>query len=230
MLKRHQIQVLRQAGHSQQEVALLADVSRRSVQRVDIEVAVTHLDIAQERERRGVGRPAKAEAFRTLVAALLMSEPDVLSVEILRRAKLAGYRGGKTTLYDLIRTLRPATVRPLVRFEGLAGEFSQHDFGEVEVRFLDGRTTRVHFFASRLKYSRWVEVSVVADEQAETLVRALVGHFAAIGIREDLPSDDESLKDLATASLRQCARSPFRSPRSSRKCPRRRAGRAVCEL
>src|SRR5207249_2131866 len=50
----------------------------------------------------------------------------------------------------------PTTVRPLVRFEGLPGEFSQHDFGQVDVRFLDGARTRVRFFASRLKYSRWV--------------------------------------------------------------------------
>lgn len=181
MLKRHQIQVLRQAGHNQREVARLAGVSRRSVQRVDTEGAVTHLDMVQERERRGVGRPAKAERVRPLVAELLTREPDVLSVEILRRARLAGYHGGKTALYDLIRHLRPTTVRPLVRFEGLAGEFSQHDFGEVDVRFLDGHRQRVQFFASRLKYSRWVEVSLVPDQQAETLVRALVDHFAAIG-------------------------------------------------
>jgi hypothetical protein len=51
----------------------------------------------------------------------------------------------------------------------------------VEVRFLDGTRKRVHFFASRLKYSRWVEVTIVPDECAETLVRALVDHFAAIG-------------------------------------------------
>jgi transposase len=181
MLKRHQIQVLREACHSQREVARLAGVSRRSVQRVDREQAVTELDLRQERDRRGVGRPAKAEGFRSLVAELLTREPDVLSVEILRRATLAGYVGRKTALYDLIRQLRPTTVRPVVRFEGLAGEFSQHDFGEVDVCFLDGQRRRVHFFASRLKYSRWVEVSLVPDQQAETLVRALVDHFAAIG-------------------------------------------------
>jgi hypothetical protein len=33
------------------------------------------------------------------------------------------------------------------------GEFSQHDFGHVDVTFVDGRKKRVHFFASRLKYS-----------------------------------------------------------------------------
>jgi hypothetical protein len=37
MLKRHEIQVLRRAGHAQTEVATLAGVPRRSVQRVDTE-------------------------------------------------------------------------------------------------------------------------------------------------------------------------------------------------
>ena len=39
----------------------------------------------------------------------------------------------------------------------------------------------MHFFASRLKYSRWAEVTLVPDEQVETLVRALVDHVAAFG-------------------------------------------------
>ena len=49
------------------------------------------------------------------------------------------------------------------------------------MRFLDGTQRRIHFFASRLKYSRWVEVTIVPDEQTETLVRTLVDHFTAIG-------------------------------------------------
>jgi transposase len=181
MLKRHEIQVLRRAGHSQIEVATLAGVARRSVQRVDAEAIVTHIDTAREREARGIGRPAKAEPFRAFVVATLAVDPDLLSVEILRRAKLKGYAGGKTALYDLVSALRPTTVRPLVRFEGLAGEFSQHDFGHVDVRFISGAQKRIHFFATRLKYSRWVEVTIVPDEQTETLVRTLVDHFAAIG-------------------------------------------------
>jgi transposase len=181
MLKRHEIQVLRRAGHSQIEVATLAGVSRRSVQRVDTEATVTQIDAAREREERGIGRPAKAEPFRSVIAEILAQEPELLSVEILRRAKLKGYTGGKTALYTLISALRPKTIRPLVRFEGLAGEFTQHDFGHVDVRFLDSTEKRVHFFASRLKYSRWVEVTIVPDERAETLVRTFVDHFAAIG-------------------------------------------------
>jgi transposase len=100
---------------------------------------------------------------------------------LLRRAKLKGYAGSKSAFYDLVASLRPAPSRPLVRFEGLPGEFSQHDFGEVDVRFVSGAQRRVHFFASRLKYSRWSEVTLVPDQRVESLVRAMVDHFAAMG-------------------------------------------------
>jgi len=182
MLKRHEIQVLRRAEHTLAQVAKLAGVSQSSVQRVGAEPAVTTLDAAAERARRGVGRPSKVEAFRGLLVGELARQPDVLAVELLRRARLAGYTGGKSALYDLVAAIRPREpAAPLVRFEGLPGEFSQHDFGEVDVEFGDGTARRVHFFASRLKYSRWARVSLVDNEQVEALVRALVDHFAAFG-------------------------------------------------
>jgi transposase len=182
MLKRHEIQVLRRAGHTLEEVAKLADVSQSSVQRVVAEPAVTALDSAAQRGRRGVGRPGKAEAFRELLTAELAKQPGVRGVELLRRARLAGYAGGKSALYELIVEIRPRErPQPLVRFEGLPGEFSQHDFGEVDVEFGNGTARRVHFFASRLKYSRWAQVSLVEDERVEALVRSLLDHFSAIG-------------------------------------------------
>jgi transposase len=119
--------------------------------------------------------------LRSVIAEILAGEPQWLSVEVLRRVKLKGYEGGKTALYELIRELRPKTSRPLGRFEGLAGALTQHDFGHVDVRFLNDTEKRGHFCASRLTYSRWVEVTVVPDERTETLVRTFVDHFAAIG-------------------------------------------------
>jgi len=181
MMKRYEIQVLLRAGHTQAEVARLTGVPERTVRRVQEEPAVVAVDEGAERERRGIGRPSKAEPFRTFVTELLVGEPELRSVEVLRRAKLTGYAGGKTALYDLIAAVRPRAIRPIVRFEGLPGEFTQHDFGQVDVRFLDGSARRVHFFASRLKYSRFVQVSLVADERVESLVRTLVDHFAAMG-------------------------------------------------
>ena len=181
MIKRHEIQILRRAGHTLAETARLAGVAQRTVQRVEAEAPVTTFATDGERARRQLGRPSKAEPYRAVLVAELATEPDVLAVELLRRAQRAGSAGGKSALYALVQALRPERPRPLVRFEGLPGEFAQHDFGQVDVRFLNGTTRRVHFFASRLKYSRWVEVSLVADERVEALVRALVAHFAAMG-------------------------------------------------
>jgi transposase len=181
LLKRHEIQVLRRAGHTQEEVARIAGVSKRAVRRVEREAEVSHVDDKAEIRARGVGRPSKTESFRPLVEKLLADEPGLITLEILRRARLAGYTGSKTAMYALVARLRPTEARPVVRFEGVPGEFAQHDFGHVDVRFVDGRVKRVHFFASRLKYSRWSQVTLVPNESVEPLVRALVQHYAAFG-------------------------------------------------
>ncbi len=99
------------------------------------------------------------------------------SLEILRRVREVGFRGGKTALYALVASLRPKGIKPLVRFEGLPGEFSQHDFGQVDIEFLDRAVRRRHFFASRLKYSRYIRVSLVKDQTVESFVRDLAEHL-----------------------------------------------------
>lgn len=181
MARRHKIKAMRQAGRKPNETAEEVGVSTRSVRRVVAEPPVTSFDDKAERERRRIGRPSKAEPFREYLAKQLVVQPDVLAVELLRRAKNEGYAAGKSALYELVRELRPDVPRPIVRFEGLPGEFSQHDFGQVEVQYVDGSRERIRFFASRLKYSRWTQVSVVNDERVESLVRALVDHYAAWG-------------------------------------------------
>jgi hypothetical protein len=79
MVRRHEIQVLRRAGHSLVETATRIGVSQSSVQRVEDEPPVTSFDTDAERARREVGRPSKAEPFRSF--AELAVRPDVLSVE-----------------------------------------------------------------------------------------------------------------------------------------------------
>jgi hypothetical protein len=131
--------------------------------------------------KRGVGRPSKAQPFRSFVLDLLLKEPNTKSLEIVRRARLAGYDGGKSALYAVIATVRPRKSRPLGVQDKIPGEVVRHGFGQADVRYLDGRTGTVNFLVSRLEYSRWVTVSIVPDQGLETLVRALVGHYQAAG-------------------------------------------------
>ena len=182
MLKRYEIKMLLKAGHTQTEVARLAGVSRRSVQRVALEGAIAvPVDDQAARQARAIGRPSLVGDFRKFVVDLFGQEPTLKSVEVFRRAGLAGYAGRKSALYALIASVRPRDVVPLVRFEGVPGEFSQHDFGEVDVEYLDGTEQRVRFFASRLKYSRAMQVSLVPDQTVESLVRSLATHLVAWG-------------------------------------------------
>jgi hypothetical protein len=183
MLKRHEVEILLRAGHAKTEVAHLSGVSLRSVKRIAEEGPLVHTDDAAER-RPTTSRPASTVAhFRKQVVEIVRETPDQASLEILRRVRESGNEGGQTALYALVASLRPKPVKPLVRFEGLAEEFSQHDFGEVEVEFRNGASQRIHFFASRLKYSRWVRVSLVVDEAVESLVRTLAEHLASWGGR-----------------------------------------------
>jgi len=181
MLKRHEIEILLKAGHGKAEVARLSGASLRSVKRIAQEGPVVHIDDAAERAQRQIGRPSTVASFRKLVMEIVAQAPELPSLEILRRVRESGYPGGKTALYALIASLRPKPAKPLVRFEGLAGEFSQHDFGQVEIEFVDGSSRRIHFFASRLKYSRSMCVSLVRDEAVESLVRTLAEHLASWG-------------------------------------------------
>ena len=181
LLKRYAVQVLLDAGHTQVEVSRLTGVSERSVRRIKEEQTVVDVDDQADRKRRRLGRPSKTEPFRSFVVGLLGEEPELMSLEIMRRARARGYTGGKTAMYDLVASLRPKAESLQMRFEGLPGEFSQHDFGQVDVRFLDGSKRRIHFFASRLKWSRWAEVTLVENEQVESLVRTLLDHFVSFG-------------------------------------------------
>src|SRR5215831_18473954 len=69
LMKRHQIQVLLRAHHSQKKVAELAGVSISSVRRVGKEEPVEHDDDAAEHTKRRIGRPSVVQEVRKLVQA-----------------------------------------------------------------------------------------------------------------------------------------------------------------
>ena len=60
---------------------------------------------------RGPGRPSTVAPYAPLVAQWLREGPDLSGVEILRRVRLTGYRGGKSALYELVRRVREAAER-----------------------------------------------------------------------------------------------------------------------
>ncbi|MEO5767444.1 MAG: hypothetical protein ABIS92_03755 [Polyangia bacterium] len=130
---------------------------------------------------RGVGRPSKAQPFRSFVVDLLLANPRMKSLEIVRRARVVGYEGGKSALYAVISTLRPRRSRPLGHQDKIPGEIVRHGLAQVDLRFAEGQTRTVNFLVSRLEYSRFSVVSLMSDQGVETLVRSLVHHYQIIG-------------------------------------------------
>ena len=70
---------------------------------------------------------------------------------------------------------------PIVRFEGLPGEFTTVGFGHVRAGYGDGTAEFLPFCVAQLKSSRWVYVEVVENGHAESLVRALLASFDSFG-------------------------------------------------
>ncbi len=173
-MKRHQVEVLSRAGFSLRAVARKAGISRNTVKRI------LRGAPPPEEDHRPIGRPPVAASFEGAVRALLAEQWDLPTVKVLRRLREAGYSGGKNPVYQMVRRLRRVVAPPLVRFEGLAGEFAQGDFGHVRVGYDDGTTEILHFFAARLKWSRRVHVELGENEQVESLVRALLSAFDSL--------------------------------------------------
>jgi transposase len=182
MLDRHAVQELVRAEVTAREIAKQFGVSVRTIRRIVREGAVQTGDDATARSARHVGRPRVTEAIRARVRALVLEDPERPPGEIWRLLKEEGAPLGLSTVYRVLQRVRgsiPASLQ--VRFEGVAGEFAQFDFGEVSIRLLDGQRRTVHFAAYRLKYSRWIHVVLVQTERVEPLIRSLLESFAASG-------------------------------------------------
>ena len=78
-MKRHEIQVLKQAGLFERDVAEVAGVSRRTVQRVAKEPPAEAKGKA--RRTRGVGRPSTVERYRKFVVEVLAQELILMSAK-----------------------------------------------------------------------------------------------------------------------------------------------------
>lgn len=182
MIDRHAVQAVLEAGKGTGEVARQFGISERTVQRIAKEGPIQSADDGAARRALKVGRPPVAEGVRERLASLLVDDPEAPPLELLRLLREGGTKLGTSTFYRIHASVRETLpVELMVRFEGVAGEFAQFDFGQVDVRLRSRGKKRIHFAAYRLKYSRWIHVVVVPDERAESLIRALLASFAASG-------------------------------------------------
>ena len=140
-MTRHTIHTLAAAGLTHEAIAKATDTSVSTVQRVLKETLPTPAElVAGQLERPHAGRPSVTASFTDKITALLAEQPALPTTEVLRIAKTEwGYQESRSPFFQLVKSLRPAPVpEPIVRFEGLPGEFAQFDFGEARLDFTAG--------------------------------------------------------------------------------------------
>jgi transposase len=87
MLNDNEVEILLKAGHAKAEIARMSGVSLRSVHRIAEEGPVVQIEDEAERRKGRIGRPSTVQNFRKQVVNVLEQEPDLATLEILRRAR-----------------------------------------------------------------------------------------------------------------------------------------------
>lgn len=182
---RYDVLRAREAGLDARTVQRLTGVPARSQRRIASEEILFGMSDHQLRAQHAVGRKTVLlTPLRHLIDDTLAAEPKLAVSELLRRLRSEhGYSAGKNPVYAYVAAHRPAAPAPLpvVRFEGVAGEFAQHDFGTLTVPYTDGTSEKLTFYAGRLKFSRALHVCLVESESTEAFLRGMEAAAAAWG-------------------------------------------------
>ena len=82
-------------------------------------------------EKPSFDRPSKLDAFKDQIDLFLETESDISAQVIRQRLVEIGYTGGRSILCDYVKSIRQQYKhrRAFIRFESLAGEQFQVDWG-----------------------------------------------------------------------------------------------------
>lgn len=168
-MARSTIKFLKQQGQFNTRIADLVGCDRHTVARVVAEPT--------DPPRRRRQRPGALEPQREALVSWIREEiPTARMLELARQDPTAPYAGGVSTFYRFVARLRAelaAGAAPVIRFEGLPGEYVQWDWGDARVP-LGGAVVKRVFLAGRLKYSRLSAVRWRTQMDLETLLRAML--------------------------------------------------------
>jgi transposase len=166
-MARSAIRFHKQQGQCNTRIGELVGCDRHTVARVLGEAAPP-----RRRARRSALDVRRAE----LLSWLREEIPTQRMLELARQTPTAPYQGGVSTFYKYVARLRAeqaAGAAPVIRFEGLPGEYVQWDWGEARIPLGGARVKRV-FLCGRLKYSRLSGVRWRTQMDLETLCRAML--------------------------------------------------------
>ena len=129
-------------------------------------------------------QPHLIDPFAPYLRERLAAFPTLTGRRLWRELAERGYRGGYTSVTDLLRDLRPPRTTGFeVRFETPPGAQAQVDFAQFIVEFTDqpGVKRIVWLFSMVLGYSRLIWARFVLHQDLQTVLRCHMAAFEAIG-------------------------------------------------
>jgi len=172
----------------QAEILRLAYAERWSVTRIAHHVGVNWKSVRKVVQRRSVAlararprpRTTLLTPFTAQLQTLLAQDPERSAVNCLQQLRVAGYRGGITTLRMHLARVRPAPAREaFVPLTFAPAERVQIDWGEFGDVFGIGRA--VHAFLLVCCYSRLLTVEFTFSQTLEAFLRCHEHAFAFLG-------------------------------------------------
>lgn len=129
-------------------------------------------------------RPCVVDPFIGYVTERVRAFPDLSIERMLREVRAIGYQGGRTSLGELVREVRPPRQSGFeVRFETPAGQQAQVDFAHFNVEFDDapGQRRSIWLFTIVLGHSRYLWGRFVEHQDLQTVLRCHMEAFEHIG-------------------------------------------------
>lgn len=134
-------------------------------------------------EKLSFDRPSKLDPFKDQIDLFLETEPDISAQVIRQRLVEIGYTGGKSILCDYLKTIRQKYKhrRAFIRFESLAGEQFQMDWGHFESLTYGKARRKLYCMGVIECHSRMLYLEFTHSQCQESLHQCLLNAFIFFG-------------------------------------------------
>lgn len=177
-MERSVVRHLRQKGKSYEEIGEELGCHRKTASR-----AMKEPIDKKYPKRKSV---SQVEPYHEKIEKWIKDGLPVIKMIEKSRKEIPPYSGCTSVFYDYVSKIKKERkgkeLEIVIRFEGMAGEYLQIDWGEVRNFPFVGKTGEIrHIFAARLKYSRVMYAEFCENTRIETLIRCMIRAFEYIG-------------------------------------------------
>ncbi len=176
------------ADTTKAEILRLHYIEGSGVRRIARDLKISRKSV---RIALGTARPKAAERatprsrildpHRDAVRTMLSKSPDMQATGVLERLRAAGFSGGITVVRDLVRELRPRSIRePFLTVDHAPGQVAQVDWADFGYA-IPGCPRRVSAFVMVLPYSRMLYLEFAVSQMQGTLLRCMDRALAFFG-------------------------------------------------